>query len=61
MPRFVRNLSENGKEILSMNEVLNYLLRSFVPLVNQEDLPDIMAMGNEVSKQLFPFLNDFLL
>ena len=27
MPRFVRDLSENGKEILSMNEVISYLTR----------------------------------
>ena len=25
--RFVRDLSENGKEILSMNEVVSYMLR----------------------------------
>ena len=28
MPRFVRDLSENGKEILSMNEVMSYLIKS---------------------------------
>ena len=32
MPRFVRDLSENGKEILSMNEVVAYLLRSHAPV-----------------------------
>ena len=33
MPRFVRDLCENGKEVLSMNEVVSFLLRSNVPLV----------------------------
>ena len=28
--RFVRDLSENGKEILSMNEVVSYMLRSYI-------------------------------
>ena len=27
LSRFVRDLSENGKEILSMNEVVSYMLR----------------------------------
>ena len=28
--RFVRDLSENGKEILSMNEVVSYMLRFYI-------------------------------
>ena len=28
--RFVRDLSENGKEILSMNEVVSYMLRYYI-------------------------------
>ena len=38
MPRFVRDLSENGKEILSMNCVLQHLLASYTPLIEQLDL-----------------------
>ncbi|ELT91975.1 hypothetical protein CAPTEDRAFT_165112 [Capitella teleta] len=38
MPRFVRSLPDNGKEILSMNEVLLYLLRWNKPLVAEKDL-----------------------
>ncbi|CAB4057265.1 rnc [Lepeophtheirus salmonis] len=38
MPRFVRRLQDNGKEILSMNAVLEYCLKSNVPLVDEIDL-----------------------
>ncbi|XP_066984255.1 ribonuclease 3 [Macrobrachium rosenbergii] len=44
MPRFVRKLADNGKEILSMNEVLNYLLKSNVPLMQPEDLATLLNM-----------------
>ncbi|XP_046403440.1 ribonuclease 3 isoform X2 [Ischnura elegans] len=36
MPRFVRDLPDNGKEILSMNEVLFYLLKCNRPLIDEE-------------------------
>lgn len=38
MPRFVRDLPDNGKEMLSMNQVLLYLLKQSVPLVDETDL-----------------------
>ena len=38
-------IADNGKEILSMNEVLSYLLKSSMPLVRSEDLRDIAAMS----------------
>lgn len=41
MPRFVRDLNENGKEILSMNEVLKFFIDSYKPLI---DGMDLMAM-----------------
>nr|AMN88357.1 DROSHA [Mytilus galloprovincialis] len=41
MPRFARSLPENGKEILSMNEVLNYLLRSSKPMVDETMLKQV--------------------
>lgn len=34
-------LLENGKEILSMNEVLSYLLKSSRPLIDETDLSEI--------------------
>ncbi|XP_071455436.1 ribonuclease 3 [Hetaerina americana] len=43
MPRFVRDLPDNGKEILSMNEVLLYLLKSNQPLIDE---------GNQLSAML---------
>ncbi|XP_050736665.1 ribonuclease 3-like [Eriocheir sinensis] len=44
MPRFVRKLPDNGKEILSMNEVLSSLLKNSGPLVQPEDLAQLLSM-----------------
>ncbi|XP_046830662.1 ribonuclease 3 isoform X1 [Vespa crabro] len=44
MPRFVRDLADNGQEILSMNEVLNYLIKSSTLLIDPEDLPRLIEM-----------------
>ena len=45
MPRFVRELSENGKEILSMNEVVRYLIDSRVPVVADEEIAGLIQVG----------------
>lgn len=37
--------AENGKEMLSMNEVLLYLLKSAKPMVDEADLPRLAEMG----------------
>lgn len=44
MPRFVRDLPENGQEILSMNEVLRYLIKSSELLIDQDELPKLLKM-----------------
>lgn len=44
MPRFVRELPDNGKEILSMNQVLQYLLKSSIPLIQESQLEDMFRM-----------------
>ncbi|XP_070158959.1 ribonuclease 3 isoform X2 [Polyergus mexicanus] len=44
MPRFVRDLADNGQEILSMNEVLNYLIKSSTLLIDPDDLPRLVAV-----------------
>nr|XP_033322157.1 ribonuclease 3 [Megalopta genalis] len=44
MPRFVRDLADNGQEILSMNEVLNYLIKSSKLLIDPGDLPRLVEM-----------------
>ncbi|XP_012275401.1 ribonuclease 3 [Orussus abietinus] len=44
MPRFVRDLPDNGQEILSMNEVLNYLIKSSSLLIESEELPRLVEM-----------------
>ncbi|KAL7304048.1 hypothetical protein TKK_0003512 [Trichogramma kaykai] len=42
MPRFVRDLPDNGQEILSMNEVLTYLMKSSTLLVDPNELPKLI-------------------
>lgn len=44
MPRFVRDLPDKGQEILSMNEVLNYLIKSSTRLIEEDDLPRLIEM-----------------
>lgn len=38
------SFSENGKELLSMNEVLSHLLRSSKPLIPKENLAEIINL-----------------
>ena len=38
LPRFVRDLPDNGKEMLSMNQVLMYLLRENQPVIDETEL-----------------------
>ncbi|XP_042209623.1 ribonuclease 3-like [Homarus americanus] len=45
MPRFVRKLADNGKEILSMNEVLSFMLKNSGPLIQPEDLAQLLSMS----------------
>ncbi|KAL4631032.1 ribonuclease 3 [Arapaima gigas] len=42
MPRFVRLLPDGGKEVLSMHQVLLYLLRSSKPLVPAEEIANML-------------------
>lgn len=44
LPRFVRDLPDNGKEVLAMSEVLRYLLDSSGPLVSQSTLETMMTL-----------------
>ncbi|XP_018395838.1 PREDICTED: ribonuclease 3 [Cyphomyrmex costatus] len=44
MPRFVRDLSDSGQEILSMNEVLNYLIKSSTLLIDPDNLSRLVIM-----------------
>ncbi|XP_046992547.1 ribonuclease 3 isoform X1 [Schistocerca americana] len=45
MPRFVRDLPDNGKEILSMNEVLIYLMNNSHPLIEDDKLEKLLSMS----------------
>ena len=45
MPRFVRDIPDNGREILSMKEVLQYLLDSSLPLIKESQLEDMVKMS----------------
>ncbi|XP_051959551.1 ribonuclease 3 [Xyrauchen texanus] len=42
MPRFVRFLPDGGKEVLSMHQVLQYLLHSSTPLVLEEEIANML-------------------
>ncbi|XP_070582150.1 ribonuclease 3-like [Ptychodera flava] len=44
MPRFVRSLPDNGKEVLSMHQVLLYLLKNNRPLVEDSELAAMLQM-----------------
>jgi ribonuclease III len=44
-PRFVRDLPDNGKEVLAMSEVLRYLLDNSGPVVDQKTLKEMEKMG----------------
>lgn len=44
-PRFVRDLADNGKEVLAMSEVLRYLLDNSGPVVDQKTLQQMERMG----------------
>lgn len=45
IPRFVRDLPDNGKEILAMSEVLRYLLDNSGPLVDSESLKEMLLIN----------------
>ena len=45
MPRFVRDLPDNGQEILSMNEVLSYLIKSSSLLIDIDELPKLVEIS----------------
>lgn len=45
LPRFVRDLPENGQEVLAMAEVLRYLLDNSGPLVPPSTLQNMLAIS----------------
>lgn len=45
LPRFVRDLADNGKEVLAMSEVLKYLLDNSGPLVDPEKLSSMSEIS----------------
>ena len=46
-PRFVRSLPDNGKEILSLCKVLEYLLEQDKPLVDEKDLDYLLQCTHD--------------
>ncbi|XP_059611847.1 ribonuclease 3 [Phlebotomus argentipes] len=48
LPRFVRDLSDNGKEVLAMSEVLRYLLDNSGLLVDRRTLADMMHINQNI-------------
>ncbi|XP_030381971.1 ribonuclease 3 [Scaptodrosophila lebanonensis] len=56
LPRFVRELPDNGKEVLAMCEVLKYLLDNAAPLVDRQQLLHL----NEISQHEWQDYVDFI-
>ncbi|CAD7014711.1 ribonuclease 3 [Ceratitis capitata] len=56
LPRFVRDLPDNGKEVLAISEVLRYLLDSAAPLVH----PDQLHCVNDISQHEWQDYVDFI-
>lgn len=48
LPRFVRDLSDNGKEVLAISEVLRYLLDNSGPLVDRKTLGDMLHINQNI-------------
>nr|CAB3243454.1 ribonuclease 3 [Phallusia mammillata] len=46
-PRFVRSLPDNGKEILSLSKVLEYLQENDQPLVDDDELDQLMRCSHD--------------
>lgn len=49
LPRFVRDLPDNGKEMLSMNQVLLYLLQENKPVVDEMELGYQLKLSQVIS------------
>lgn len=56
LPRFVRDLPDNGKEVLAISEVLRYLLDSAAPLVDRDQLRCL----NDISQHEWQDYVDFI-
>ncbi|CAD7089834.1 unnamed protein product [Hermetia illucens] len=56
LPRFVRDLEDNGKEVLAMSEVLKYLLDSSGPLVDRNTLEHM----NDISQNEWQDYVDYI-
>ncbi|XP_054736824.1 ribonuclease 3 [Anastrepha obliqua] len=59
-PRFVRDLPDNGKEVLAMSEVLRYLLDSAAPLVDREQLRCIKDISQHDWQDYVDFIKGML-
>ncbi|XP_017471286.1 PREDICTED: ribonuclease 3 isoform X1 [Rhagoletis zephyria] len=60
LPRFVRDLPDNGKEVLAMSEVLRYLLDSAAPLVDREQLHCINDINQHDWQDYVDFIKGML-
>ncbi|CAL1280571.1 unnamed protein product [Larinioides sclopetarius] len=52
MPRFAKISKEAGKELLSLNVIMEYLLNSNKILINEENLEEILAYSNKMWQDL---------
>lgn len=60
MPRFARLLPNNGKEILSMHQVMSYLLKIRKPVITEDKLADILKLDVIKWTRFTDFMNDMI-
>lgn len=53
LPRFVRDLPDHGKEMLSMNQVLSYLLEQNQLVIDETELGYLLKMPQVIYIYLF--------
>ncbi|PIK35838.1 putative ribonuclease 3-like [Apostichopus japonicus] len=59
MPRFARLLPNNGKEILSMHQVMTYLLTIRKPVITEDKLASILKLDT-IKSRFLDFMHDMI-
>lgn len=60
MPRFARLLPNNGKEILSMHQVMTYLLTIRKPVITEDKLASILKLDTIKWSRFLDFMHDMI-
>lgn len=60
MPRFARLLPNKGREILSMHQVMSYLLNSHKPVIAEDKLADILKLDGIKWSRFLDFIKSMI-